>query len=250
MSEKKLAKSCSKKFFKKSKTGRKFTQDEGKLSLRALVPFVISGGENTERLYFQHISLLTKWKFCVKPKFFGNEASYYKVFPRIIKEIIKENSDAKIYCVFDMDTINGGSVQNKENHLAFLEQVDPYIKSGHIVLCPSMPCFEYWFYLHFDKNLRSFPDCKSVTESLEGHMRSFFEKSKESLLDIIKAGKPLRNPNWVKMLCDDGKLDKAIKNAEVNYNKIIDQKEIDRLSYSLVYLMFETKKRQKKASTN
>ena len=247
MSGKKLAKSRPQKFFKKSKAGQKFTQDEGKLSLRALEPFVISGGENTERFYFQHISLLTKWKFCVKPKFFGNEASYYKVFPRIINEIIKENSDAKIYCVFDMDTINGGSAQNKKNHKKFIEQVTPYIKNQQVVLCPSMPCFEYWFYLHFDKSLRTFPDCKSVTESLEDHMGHFFKKGKESLLDIIKAKKPLINPNWVKLLCEDGKLDNAIKNAEINYNKIIAQKEIDKLSYSLVYLMFETKK---KTATN
>ena len=238
MSRKKLAKSRPQKFFKKSKVGRTSTQDEGKLNLRTLAPFIISGGENTERFYFQHISSLTEWKFCVKPKFFGKEASYYKVFPRIIKDIIKENPDAKIYCVFDMDTVNGGSAQNKENHRAFLDEVAPYIESKQVVLCPSMPSFEYWFYLHFDKSLRTFPNCESVTESLEDYMRRFFKKSKESLLDIIKTEKHLSNPNWVKQLGKDGKLNDAIENAKLNYKRVKEKNGLGLYSHSRVYLIF------------
>ena len=148
-----------------------------------------------------------------------------------------------------MDTVNGGSEQNKKNHRAFLEKVKSYIENKRIVLCPSMPCFEYWFYLHFDKSIRSFRDCESVTKCLEKHMRSFFPKSRESLLDIIKAAKPLSNPNWVDQLCNNEKLNYAIENAEINYNKIKKREELDKSSYSLVYLMFETLKKKKDANS-
>ena len=71
-----------------------------------LAPFIVSGGRNTERYYFVHVNDLSiKYRFNIRPKYFGDESAYTEVFPLRIKEILSKNTDAKIFCVFDMDTI-------------------------------------------------------------------------------------------------------------------------------------------------
>ena len=245
MSGRKLAKTTQpNSFFKKKNIRKKKNLDEGKIELRHLSPFVISGGEKTERWYFQHIRFLKYGDFIVKPEYFGKESRYFRNFLEIIKKILKKNSDAKIFCVYDKDTVNGGSEKNQQNDLNFLKDVQKYISENKVVLCPSMPCFEYWFYLHFDKNIHSFKDCKTVTGKLSHFMRSYFPNNKESLLDIIKSEKYLSKVDWVKKLCDDDKLKKAIQNAESNYKKIKSNDKEQIQSYSLVYKMFDPIKKE------
>ena len=79
--------------------------DEGVREIKPLFPFVVSGGKNTERYYFKHLTDTTEYKFNVIPEYFGNEASYTEEFPNRINSILKDNADAKIFCVFDYDTI-------------------------------------------------------------------------------------------------------------------------------------------------
>lgn len=79
-----------------------------------LYPFVVSGGKNTERYYFTHVSSISnKYKFNIRPKYFGDESSYTDVFPKRIAEILSKNVDAKIFCVFDMDTVVSDGLQDK-----------------------------------------------------------------------------------------------------------------------------------------
>ena len=50
-------------------------QDDGTRELGELYPFLISGGTNTERYYFTHINDTTDYKFNIRPRYFGDEAT-------------------------------------------------------------------------------------------------------------------------------------------------------------------------------
>ena len=140
-------------------------QDKGTREMAPLAPFIISGGKNTERYYFQHISsLYAQYPFEVRPRFFGKESNYTKEFPLRIKEILND-PDAKIFCVFDWDTIRGNK-ENLKRHKDFEKEIKSYIDNGQVILCPSMPSFEYWFLLHFKNTTQLIATCNEVTNKL------------------------------------------------------------------------------------
>lgn len=121
MTRRDLAKPTTIRYFSVNKCGN--TQSEGTRELRYVEPFVISGGKNTERFYFQHISALTQFKFNIEPKYFGDESRFATKFPKKIKEIFAGSPDAKIFCVFDLDTIVFGSEKSQENYNVFLKKL-------------------------------------------------------------------------------------------------------------------------------
>lgn len=214
-------------------------QDKGTREMAPLAPFIISGGKNTERYYFQHVSsLYAQYPFEVRPRFFGKESKYTEEFPLRIKEILKEDADAKIFCVFDWDTIR----ENKENlkrHKDFVKQIKIYIDNGQIILCPSMPSFEYWFLLHFKNITQLIATCNEVANKLKPYMKSYFSHKNINLFDVLKSEKYLEKPDWVKKLCSDGKLDNAIKRAEDNIKAAEASGDLKNQSYSYVYKVFK-----------
>ena len=64
---------------------------------------------------------------------------------------------SKVFCVFDRD-----------QHQSFWPTVQK-IRSGTELLqaIPSVPCFEYWLLLHFEKTARSYPISKDVSSCRE-----------------------------------------------------------------------------------
>ena len=116
MKERELGESVEqKRFFETVPASLLPEQDEGKRDMGPLYPFLISGGKNTERWYFVHINDTTDYKFNIIPKYFGDESSYTEVFPNRIKSVLEKNADAKIFCVFDWDTIFEDDI-NKAKH--------------------------------------------------------------------------------------------------------------------------------------
>ena len=237
MARRKLALETTKHFFKKGNNSFS-QQNAGKREMNYLPPFVISGGERTERFYIKHISDLTKYKFNIKPKYFGNESNMFVDFPKRIKEIIKNNTDAKIFCVFDYDTIYKSDT-NKKNYETFKSKIANEIKNGQVILCPSMPCIEYWFLLHFVNNKQLIQTCEDVDKILERYMKSYFSDNKTDFIDILKSEKHISNSEWVKKLCADGKLDLAITRAEENIKKAIEANDLENQSYTYVYRIFK-----------
>lgn len=214
-------------------------QDKGIREMAPLAPFIVSGGKNTERYYFQHISsLFAQYPFEVRPRFFGKESKYTEEFPLRIKEILREDADAKIFCVFDWDTIRGND-ENLKRHNVFVKQIKSYIDNGQIILCPSMPSFEYWFLLHFKNTTQLIPTCNEVTKKLKPYMRSYFSQKDINLFDVLKSEKYLEKPDWVKNLCSDGKLDAAIERAEDKINAAVAADDLKNQSYSYVYKVFK-----------
>ncbi|MCQ2123204.1 MAG: RloB family protein [Fibrobacter sp.] len=215
--------------------------EQGSRELRPLYPFVISGGQNTEQYYFKHATSLTQYKFNVLPQFFGMESEYTKKFPFHIEKIIQDNPDAQIFCVFDMDTVTDNA-SNRRNHELFCKKINEFIESGQVVLCPSMPCFEYWLLLHFQNETSFMKNRGDVMDLLAPHMKSYFiqpSDGKKSLGRILKNRKYLETSEWAKKLFADNKLESAINRAKANNEELEHKNCLGKLSYSKVFLAFE-----------
>ena len=226
-----------KRFFNAAPESSLPEQDEGKREMGPLYPFLISGGRNTERWYFAHINDITDYKFNIIPKYFGDESSYTEVFPVRIKGILEKNTDAKVFCVFDWDTIFNNET-NQEKYRAFEEELQPEIESGTVILCPSMPSIEYWFLLHFKNHTNLIKNNGNAVGILAPYIKSWFPSEKK-LSKILKNKKYIQNSYWVKELCSDGKLQLAIQRAEENINAAIEKNELNKQSYTYIYKLFK-----------
>lgn len=236
MAKRKLAKETKpKKHFNYSTNA---DMDEGTRDLFPSLPYIISGGVVTERFYFLNVSKETDNKFKVVPEFFGKESSFVQEFPKSIKKILEKDATAKIFCVFDWDTIHGNKT-NRAKYDGFVKQIQPYINNGNVVLCPSMPSFEYWFMLHFKNTTRLVKTCEEMAKELKTYMTSYFSKGNVDLFKVLKSRQYMENSTWVKNLCANGKLNLAIKRAEKNINAAKKIGELDNQSYSYVYKVFK-----------
>lgn len=213
-------------------------QYDGTRELKELYPFLISGGKNTERYYFMHINDKTDYKFNIKPKYFGDESSYTEVFPKRIKEILSVNNDAKIFCVFDWDTVYENET-NLKKQKAFEQQFQEEILHGIVVLCPSMPSIEYWFLLHFVDDTKLLKNYREISNVLAPYLKPCFVNPKTPFGKLLKSEKCLKDATWVERLCTDGKLNEAIGRAEKNIDVAIVSGELDKQSYSYVYKVFK-----------
>ncbi len=212
--------------------------DEGTRDLGPLYPFLISGGANTERYYFTHINNTTEYKLNIKPEHFGDESSYAVVFPNRIKEILRKNAGATIFCVFDWDTIRANAT-NLKKHFQFVNQFKAEIEQGCVVLCPSMPSIEYWFLLHFENYTSLIRSCgRKLQQLLTPYMMPYFPDSNKSLLNTLKSEKYVKNTEWVARLCADGKLDAAVNRAEQNVVEAETNGDLNEHSYSFIYKIF------------
>ena len=214
-------------------------KDEGTRDMGPLFPFLISGGTNTERYYFTHINDTTEYKFNIRPKYFGNESRYPEVFPERIREIIKNNVGARVFCVFDLDTVYCDK-RNQDRHNDFVEDIKEEVNNGSVILCPSMPSIEYWFLLHFENYTGLIKSCGTKMQNLlSPHMAPYFPSANKKLINILKDRKYIEKPDWVINLCSDGKLDTAIKRAEENIEAAEESGDLNKQSYSYVYKVFQ-----------
>jgi hypothetical protein len=215
------------------------SSNEGTKEMAPLLPFVISGGKNTEYYYFKHINTIKGKIFNIIPEYFGEESNYTKEFLMRINNILQAGKDAKIFCVFDYDTIYKYPT-NQQNHKEFEENIKSNIGGGNVVLCPSMPSIECWFLLHFKNSTDLIKTCgNKMNGLLTGYMKSYFPKSNKKIIDILKSEKYVKEPQWVKELCANRKLETAIKRAEENIEKALASNALEEQSYSYVYKVFK-----------
>lgn len=214
-------------------------EEKGVRDMKPLYPFIISGGKNTEYYYFKHISDTSEYKFNLIPKFFCDESRYTEVFPTRIRYILKHNNDAKIFCVFDWDTVRKDGALGVAKHSAFLKHIRKEIKKGQVVVCESMPCIEYWFLLHYENSTELIKTCgRKLQKKLTPYMENLFPNTNKMLLRILKDSSFLCNPKWVIDLCKDGKLENAVSRAKNNYLKAEQKGTLDKQSYTKVFLVF------------
>jgi hypothetical protein len=213
-------------------------EDDGTRDIGELYPFLICGGKNTERYYFMHINDITNYKFNIRPEYFGDESNYTESFPKKIKEILKTNNDAKIFCVLDWDTIYGNEPMVTK-HEAFETQLQTEISKGIVTICPSMPSIEYWFLLHFVDYKILLKNYQKVSGLLAPYIKPYFPNPKKPLKKLIKKAEYLKDSIWVEKLCEDGKLTLAIERAEANINAAVVAGELENQSYSYIYKVFK-----------
>lgn len=227
-----------KRYFENVSTLLSIEENEGKRDMGPLYPFIISGGKNTERWYFVHINDITDYKFNIEPKYFADESNYTESFPNRIKKILEKNADVKIFCVFDWDTIYGNPSRIKK-HQEFTMQFEKEITNGSVVLCPSMPCVEYWFLLHFNNDVLFCENYAKLAGKLPQEFKSYFSNSKVRLKKLLKQEKYLKDSTWVRNLCSNSKLDEAIKRAENNIKIAIENGNLTDQSYTYIYKIFK-----------
>lgn len=238
MEKRKIAESAEKRPYFEAANIIPAEQDNGTREMGELYPFIISGGKNTERYYFTHINDKTEYKFNIRPKYFNDESNYTKVFPKRIKEVLDTNYGAKIFCVFDWDTIHGNNTMLKK-HESFEKQFQTEISNGIVTICPSMPSIEYWFLLHFVDYTKLLKNYGAVSNVLAQHLKSCFTNSKEPLAKLLKREECLKDSTWVENLCAGGKLASAIERAEKNIDAAIATGKLEEQSYSYVYKVFK-----------
>lgn len=215
-------------------------EGDGTRDMGPLYPFLISGETNTERYYFTHINDITDYKFNIFPKYFGNESSYTEIFPKRIKDIIKNNAGAKVFCVFDLDTVFSNET-NQQKHQTFEKNLRQEIANGSVMLCPSMPSIEYWFLLHFENRTQLIKTCgRTMQRLLSPYMMPYFQNTDgKSFLKVLKSEECVKDSGWVVKLCENGKLDDAIQRAENNIKAAEATGGLTKQSYSFVYLLFK-----------
>ena len=239
MKEREIAKSIGKRpYFKAVAAAPEPELDEGTREMGELYPFLISGGKNTERYYFTHINDKTSYKFNIRPRYFGDESNYTEAFPKRIRDVMENNNDVKIFCVFDWDTIYGDEA-NLKKHECFEALFKEEISNGTVTLCPSMPSIEYWFLLHFVDYTKLMKSYGVVADVLAPYLKPCFPNPTKPLKKLLKSGKYLTDATWVENLCADGKLDKAIERAEKNIKTAVESGTRDEQSFSYVYKVFK-----------
>lgn len=238
MMEKELAESIERQKYFEDVATSSSEQDDGTREMGELYPFLICGGTNTERFYFTHINDTTDYKFNIRPRYFGDESNYTEAFPKRINDVLSTNNDAKIFCVYDWDTIYGNET-NLKKHKDFEKQFQEEISNGIVALCPSMPCIEYWFLLHFVDYTKLLKNYREVSAVLGEHIKACFTDSSKPLRKLLKKEKYLKDSAWVENLCTDGKLALAIERAEKNIKAAVEAGELEKQSYSFVYKVFK-----------
>lgn len=166
----------------------------------------VLGDGRTEQYYLKHLKDIKGLKYSIKPSLFNginlNQAED-------IIDNLQENGFEIIIFFTDYDTIiNQGRLKD------FLKFKDKYKKDSNVLICESMPSIEYWFLLHFTRSMKEFTNADQAFNDLKKHLKIYSKKIKD-----------LENPNWVKSLCEDGKMEIAIKNS----SEILKIKENERV---------------------
>ncbi|NEP54905.1 MAG: RloB domain-containing protein [Moorea sp. SIO3C2] len=148
---------------------------------RQYILIVVEG--DTEYNYFTSLNKLLKLP-TTKVELVKGKGGSPLVIVKKACDLCNSNNYDKIFSVFDGD--------KPEEYKKALEQV----KKFDITAIPSIPCFEFWFLLHYQYNDRPFEKCKDVIFELKNNWIQDYDKA----MDIYSVLKP--------------RLDKAIANAE------------------------------------
>ncbi|NEQ86756.1 MAG: RloB domain-containing protein [Moorea sp. SIO2I5] len=154
---------------------------------------IVVEGEETEYNYFKSFKTSLKLKTTTvevvpgkggDPLVIVETANKWRLRNKQQKQKGREVTYDKIYCVFDGD--------KPTEYKQALEQAKIY----GIIPIPSIPCFEFWFLLHYQYTAKSFDKCKDVISELKKNWIQDYDKAR----DMYSVLEP--------------RLDQAIANAE------------------------------------
>ncbi|WP_406545887.1 RloB family protein [Succinimonas sp.] len=142
---------------------------------------IVCEGEQTEPLYFEgfkHEYDLSSANVVVTDASKGSDpVSIIKHAEKLYKESQKENNAFdRVFCVFDKDQHG-----NYDTAVRMLSKA-----SSKFTAITSVPCFEYWFLLHFEYTTKSFPSASAVISELKKHIPAY-SKNNMRIFDTLKS---------------------------------------------------------------
>lgn len=119
----------------------------------------IVGEGLTELFYFSHLKKILGYRYSISPRLFENNS--IEKIEKKIKELLDE--DVFVICVFDADVSRRSDAENKKM-VSFKKK---YENNANVILCDSLQSIEYWFLLHFEDNMSTFPRFSSNRKSIK-----------------------------------------------------------------------------------
>ena len=182
---------------------------------QARFSIAIVGEGFTEWKYFDYIRITRRYFFTLKPEL-PKHSNYKTVFKKG-KELASKAYDL-VFCVVDIDTI-----YNQRKMSEFIKACKSLPKS--VIPITSMPCIEFWFYLH----LIDYPIFRLYTSYEELYLQL-----KKKIPDYEKTKKYFDQSDIFSRLEINGGIDRALKNSEA----ILDGKTND-CSFSEISLVLQ-----------
>ncbi|MFC2540881.1 RloB family protein [Neisseria sicca] len=142
---------------------------------------IVCEGEKTEPFYFKSLcaslSLHT-----ANVEITGNcgssPKSIFKKAQEMFKEAEKEqNPFDKVYCVFDKDCHHG--------YNDVVQQISSKKPKNTFFAITSVPCFEYWLLLHFERTTSPFKTAEEVISKLKQFIPNY-EKGDKNIFEDVK----------------------------------------------------------------
>ena len=229
--------------------------------------YLIVEGENTERFYMRILEVMGKLKYKIKDfekkvnerdkygividgiKCLCGGSNYFKKMNKIEKlgkgvESVP-GQKPKFICIFDLDVCivdDKDGLKKYQEYIKLLKTYEQFIKVKDIILCASMPSIEYWFLSHYEEmdDNKFYDTADSVIEDLK------LIDAKVKIKNAKKFWDTEYSKDWVKFLCEDSNLNRAISRAEAKYDdsnrldKVSDRGKCN-VSYSDMYKLFEIK---------
>lgn len=133
---------------------------------------IVCEGEQTEPLYFESFKQeydLSSANVVVTDASKGSDpVSVVRYAEKLFKASQKDNNAFdSVFCVFDKD--------QHGNYDAAVQMLSK--GNSKFTAITSVPCFEYWFVLHFDYTTKSFPSATAVIAELKKHIPAYAKNS-------------------------------------------------------------------------
>lgn len=175
---------------------------------RTKIAIAIIGAGYTEWFYFRDLKEVENLANRIKLKPEKPKNSSYKHIIDKAKNLIKNEYDYA-FCIIDMDEIitNKKNLQNYKQAKQNVKKFNRLYNPRKIKIFEVLPCFEFWFLLHYKYTTKIFKNCDGATNSL-----------KKYLCNYDKTIKYFQKNNMYKKLLKN--LKKAIKNSKkLNKNR-------------------------------
>lgn len=169
---------------------------------------IVTEGENSEPEYFKLLSKEFNLGYEVTVDNLGSRSAPKNLVNYIKEKILWKRFDY-IYCVFDRDTHSTYKIA-----IDTIRKMNMNKKYGNIKILAitSVPCFEYWLFLHAKYSTKSFSGSSSPCEDLENEMKRHkvfgdYSKSRKWMHSHFKDLKKSRNTaiKYAKSILTDAK---------------------------------------------
>lgn len=98
-----------------------------------------------------------------------------------------------VFCVFDKDT--------HESYRRAIQKADGYASRDQPIpmrVIPSVPCFEFWLLLHYERTTRPMKRCDEVVARLRQHVPDYVKGASEISDELLsRTNQAILNARWV-----------------------------------------------------